>query len=348
MKNDEMDSRLKNALDDLKNTAPRNPQAAQRGKIIFLHEAAEYRQAVSRKANRRQNWVNSTIFPLFQRKERFPMFNSLVAIILAVVVLFGGSGVTVAAAQGSLPDQALYPVKTWSEDTLLSLTGSPQAQLQYALDFSDRRVLEMTRLLAAGKTIPAEVETRLQNELDQVLALAAGMNDAQALQQIQSIMQRAAAQFQAMTTLTSCASGSDGPLLLRAQARLQEQVQLASMGESDMSGFRIQVRQRLQYHGGAGTPMPGSSTPGTGSPMNTTPMPGSGGNGNGNGSGSGMYRSTQCQSTIQPTLTPGESQPSQVPAINQMTSTPVFNCTSTPMMSCTGTPGSGGGSGRMP
>jgi len=129
--------------------------------------------------------------------------NTLIAVVLAVVVLFGGSGVTVAAAQGSLPDQALYPVKTWSEDTLMSLTGSSQTRLQYALNFSDRRVTEMARLLAAGKSIPAGVETRLQNELDMMLELAAGMNDAQAMQQLQMIIQRAETQVQTMTTLMS-------------------------------------------------------------------------------------------------------------------------------------------------
>ena len=125
------------------------------------------------------------------------MFNTLVAVVLAVVVLFGGSGATVAAAQGSLPDQALYPVKTWSEDTLLSLPNSAQTRLQYVLNFSDRRVEEMTRLLAAGQSIPAEVETRLQNELDQVLELVAGMDDTQAMQQLQIILQRANIQFEA-------------------------------------------------------------------------------------------------------------------------------------------------------
>jgi hypothetical protein len=289
--------------------------------------------------------VSSTIFPLFQRKERFPMLNSLIAVVLAVVVLFGGSGATVAAAQGSLPDQVLYPVKTWSEDAVLSLTGSTQTRLQYVLDFSDRRILEMTRLLADGKSIPAEVETRLQNELDLVLELAAGMNDTQALQQLQMIMQRADAQYQTMTMLMSGAPQSDGPLLLRAHVRLQEQLQLAGMGESDMSGFRMQVRQRFQYRGGSGgTPMPGiGNTPGGSGPMNSTSMPGSGGHGNGYGPGMN-----------QPTFASGTNQPAQMPGANQMTATPVFKCTSTPMTNCTGTPmpfrtpGSGGGSGHMP
>ena len=312
MNKDEMDSKLKNAFNDLQNIPPRDPQAAARGRANFLKQAAVLRQPVSRETNRRQNWVNSTIFPLFQRKERFPMLNSLIAVVLAVVVLFGGSGATVAAAQGSLPDQILYPLKTWSEDAVLSLTGSTQTRLQYVLDFSDRRVLEMTRLLADGKTIPAGVETRLQNELDLVLELIAGMNDTQALQQLQMIIQRADAQYQTMTMLMSGAPQSDGPLLLRAHARLQEQLQLGAMGESDMSGFRMQVRQRFQYRGGTGgTPMPGTgNTPGSSGPMNSTSMPGSGGNGNGYGPGMN-----------QPTLSPGTNQPAQMP-VNQMTVTP--------------------------
>lgn len=335
MKKDELDPKLIKAFNDLQNIPPRNPQAAQRGRLIFLHEAAEYRRAVSRKANQRQNWVSRTIFPLFQRKERFPMLNTLVAVVMAVVVLFGGTGVTVAAAQGSLPDQALYPVKTWSEDTLLSLPSSAQTRLQYVLNFSDRRVVEMTRLLAAGQSIPAGVETRLQNELDLVLELVAGMDDTQAVQQLQMILQRTNVQVETVSTLMSGAPGSAEPLLLMVHARLQEQTQLCVLGESDMSGFRMQVRQRTQYRGGSETPMPGIGNPGGGSgPMNSTSMPGQGGNGN--GYGPGMYQSTP------------------IPGTDQLTGTPMLNCTSSPMINCTGTPmsnrtpGSGGGPGHMP
>jgi hypothetical protein len=340
MKKNELESRLENSFDDLRNVPARDPQAAKRGRLVFMHQAAEYRQAVSREAFQRRSRVSSTIFPLFRRKERFPMLNTLIAVVLSVVVLFGGSGATVAAAQGSLPDQVLYPVKTWSEDSILSITSSSQTRLKYALDFSDRRVTEMAALLADGKSIPAGVETRLQAQLDMVLEIVAGMNDTQAIQQLQSIMQRADTQVQTVTMLMSGAPQTAGPLLLRAQTRLHEQVQLAAMGESDMTGFRMQVRQRFQYRGGSGTPIPGSSSPSGGGMMNSTSMPGSGGNGNGgNGYGPGMN---------QPVSTPQTIQPGQMPGMNQLTSTPMAKCTSTPMMKCTGTPGSGGGPGRMP
>ena len=349
---DELDPRLKNALNDLQNVPPRDQQAAQRGRLVFMHQVSEHRQAVSREASRRQNRLSATISSLFRRKDPFPMLNTLIAIILSVVVLFGGSGVTVAAAQGSLPDQALYPIKTWSEDAVLSLTNSSQTRLQYVLNYSDRRVSEITRLLAEGKSIPSGVEARLQNELDMVLELVSGMNDTQAMEQLQLILQRADTQYQAMTSLMSEAPASDAPLLLRAHVRLQEQVQLCAMGESDISGFRMQVRQRFQYRGGSGTPLPGSGQ------MNSTSMPGSGGSGNGNGNGNGngggsgngpgMNRSTPIPGMNQPSLTPGTNQPAQMPGMSQVASTPVAQCTSTPMLRCTGTPGSGGAPGHTP
>jgi hypothetical protein len=302
MKNDELDPKLKNAFNDLQNIPPRSPQPAARGRANFLGQAAVFRQAVSRKADRRHNRWNNIIFPLFQRKERLPVLNTLFAVVLAMTVFFGGTGATVYAAQDSLPDQALYSVKTWSEDAILSLTGSAQMRLNYALDFSDRRVAEMADLLAAGKPIPDGVETRFQNELDLALELAAGLDDPQAIQQMVQIRQRAETQMQTMTMLMSGAPGSAGPILLMAHARLQEQIQLAVMGESDMPGFRIQIQQRPQNQGGSGEPTRGTgSNPQGPGPMSPTDMPAPSATGNGPGMN-------------QPTEMPGQYGPgSQMP-----------------------------------
>ncbi len=327
MKNEGLAPKLKNAFDDLQNIPPRDLPAAARGKANFLEQAAVFRQAVSRKADHRHNRWYDNIFPLFQKKERFPMLNTLFAVVLAVAVLFGGTGGTVYAAQGSLPDQALYPVKTWSEDTLLSLTGSAQTRLNYALDFSDRRVAEMASLMAAGKPIPEEVEIRLQNELDLVLQLVTGMGDPQALQQMVQIRQRAEIQLQTMTALMSGAPDSSGSLLSMAQVRLQEQIQLATMGETDMPGFRMQIQQRFQNQGGAGAPTPGNgNNPQGPGPMSPTDMPGPSGSGTGPG-------------PISPTQMPG-------PGMNQPTGMPAQNGPGFMMPDLTPQPR--GGSGHMP
>jgi hypothetical protein len=327
MKSDELDPKLKNAFNDLQNIPPRAPQAAGHGRANFLKQAAVFRQAVSRKADQRHNSWNKIFFPLFQRKERLPMLNTLIAVVLAMTVFFGGTGATVYAAQGSLPDQAFYPVKTWSEDAILSLTGSAQMRLNYVLDFSDRRVAEMAGLLAAGKPIPDGVETRLQNELDLALELAAGMDDPQGILQMVQIRQRAEAQMQTVTSLMSGVPGSTEPLLLRTHARLQEQIQLATMGETDMPGFRMQHQQRFQNQGSSSEPTPGAGNNPLGpGPMSPTEMPGPSGTGTGPG-------------PINPTSMPG-------PGMNQPTGMPGQNSPGSSMLGLTPQPG--GGFGHMP
>jgi len=344
MNNDGLDPMLKNAFNDLQNIPPRTPQAAARGKENFLKQATVFRQTVSRKSDQRHSSWNNIFFPLFQRKEHSPVLNTLFAVVLAVVVFFGVPGATVFAAQGSLPDQTLYPLKTWSEDVILSLTGSAQTRLNYTLDFSDRRVAEMANLLATGKVIPEKVETRLQRELDLALELAASMDDPQAIQQMVQIRQRAEAQMQTMAILMSGAPGSAEQLLLMAQTRLQEQIQLAAMGESDLPGLRMQIQRRFQNHGGAGeqTPGTGSNPQGPG-PMSPTDMPGP--SASGNGSGSGMN---------QPTGMPGPSGASNTPGsgMNQPTGTPgpssTGNGSDSGMNQPTGMPGQNGPGPQVP
>jgi len=327
MKNDGMDPKLKDAFNDLQNIPPRDPQAAAHGRANFLKQAAVSRQAVSRQADQRHNRWNNIFFPMFVRKERLPVLNTLFAVVLALTVFFGGAGGTVYAAQDSLPNQALYPVKTWSEDAILSLTSSIQMRLNYVLDFSDRRVAEMASLLAAGKSIPEGVETRLQNELDLALELATGMDDPQAIQQLERVRQRAETQYQTITMLISGAPGSAEPLLLKAHARLQEQIQLAAMGETDMPKFRMQVQQHFKNQGGSNEPTPGTGNnpqgPGL---MSPTDMPGP----SGTGTGSGPMNSTNMPGT----------------GMNQPNGTPGQYGSGYPMPDRTPQPG--GGSGRMP
>ncbi len=291
MKKDGLDPKLKNAFNELQNISPRAAQAAARGRANFLEQAAAFRQAIYREIDQRHNRWNNTIFPLFQRKEPLPVLNILFAVVLAMTIFFGGTGATVYAAQDSLPDQALYPVKTWSEDAILSLTGSPQTLLNYLLDFADRRVVEMAGLLSASHSIPERVVTRLQNELDRTLELAAGLDNSQMAQDLEQIRLRAESQLQIMNSLMSGVPESTQPALLQVQARIQEQVQLAAMGQADPQGFRERVQQRQQNQGATGERTPGSGNGPQGpGPQNSTgtPMPTGNSFGPGSGNGSGL------------------------------------------------------------
>jgi hypothetical protein len=302
MKDKEMDPKLRYLLDELQDAPPRDTEAAARGKANFLKQASVMRSSVSRKQENRHNgWIN-TIFPVFPRKEHRVM-NAMIAVIVAVVMFFGGTGTTVYAAQSSLPDQPLYPLKTWSEDTLLSLAGSPQVRLNYDLDFTDRRITEISGLLSAGRPIPEFTMDRLQNELQHALELAAGMDDPHMVQGLEQIRLRAKVQLQRMNALISGSLESAQPVLLQAQLRLQDQDQLCALGLMDPQEFRLQVQQRQRNRDGmqfpTGTPMPigNGYSPGFGKGPQTpveTPLP------TGNGNGPGQF---------QPAGTPGKNGP---------------------------------------
>ena len=142
---DELDPQLKQLLDDLKPVPPRNPQRAARGRARFLAESA---QPVS--ANPFLRLMNQIhVF----RKERFSM-NTILALALVLAALFGGAAGTVYAAQDDLPTEALYPVKTLTEDARLALASDPQARLTLLADLAQTRTQEMVQLAEAGIVPP--------------------------------------------------------------------------------------------------------------------------------------------------------------------------------------------------
>jgi hypothetical protein len=330
MKDKEMDPKLRYLLDELQNVPPRDPAAAIRGRANFLKQASVMRSSVSRRQeNRRNGWIR-TIFPVFPIKEHRVM-NAVLTVVLAVVIFFGGTGTTVYAAQSSLPDQPLYPLKTWSEDTLLSLAGSPQVRLNYALDFSDRRITEISGLLSAGRPIPEMTFDRLQNELQQTLELVAGMDDSHMAQGLEQIRLRVKVQLQRMDVLITGSLESAQPVLLQAQLRLQEQDQLCALGLTDPQGFRLQVQQHQQNRDGLQFPTSTPMSTGTGygpvfgkgqqTPVET-PLP------TGNGNGPGQYQPTgtpekKGPGTQSPTLSPQSGNGSQGTATQSPADTPV-------------------------
>ena len=93
--------------------------------------------------------------------------------------MFGGAGVTAAAAQSSLPNEALYPVKLLIEEVQWGSTQGPEAQIDVQLDHAQQRVREMVQLADRGVAIPADVPTRLQTQLQAALQIAAQLDDQQ-------------------------------------------------------------------------------------------------------------------------------------------------------------------------
>ena len=87
-------------------------------------------------------------FPPAMRRPRMVWVTSLV-IVLALTLGSGGAALT---AQGALPGDPLYPVKTATESVGLALAGSEPAQLDARLWLTERRLQEAEAALAAGRT----------------------------------------------------------------------------------------------------------------------------------------------------------------------------------------------------
>lgn len=66
--------------------------------------------------------------------------------VTALVVLLGGGGVAVAAAQDSAPYESLYPVRIFAETMRTKLTRNPVKKAELVLKFSEERLAEMRTL----------------------------------------------------------------------------------------------------------------------------------------------------------------------------------------------------------
>jgi hypothetical protein len=311
--NKEVDPRLAAKFAALKVQPARDPQKAALGRAAFLAQAQEVANTlpaakslppVSAMENRRHNrWMHALqSFLAGHRKEQSPMFGTLGTVLLIVSLILGGSGITVAAAQSSQPDQGLYPVKIFSEDVRSELTANEQARLRLALEFTNRRSEEMQGMVRAGKMPPDAVAARMQNEIDHALELAAGQPDQQAIKSLEQIRQQIRNHEQSLLHLGSPANPTAEALLNRTSQMLRDRLRLCEDGIQDPDALRERLRERKREGGKpdqtppgnpwtTGTPTPGSGYGpgpgnGDGNPWTTgTPTPGSGyGPGPGDGS----------------------------------------------------------------
>lgn len=289
----EIDPELKRKLDLLKETPSRDAQKERAGRAHFLQEAQSIAPTVTQnKVLRHKKWLqNKILFFGKNGKEHQFMFNLLSVIIIAVSLILGGGGVTVAAAQTSQPDEPLYAVKLWSEDARLDLAPSVESQFQLALEFTDRRAEEIQTMLNSAKTPSEEMQSRYQAQLQQAFQFALQLPDEKAIQALQQISTRMQAQLQVLEQVQNNQSPSAEATLLRTRTMLQERLNWLESGLSDPQQFMNQNKQQAPVQntpgtdGGnpwvEGTPTPGSGYgpgPGTGACETCTPS------GNGQGS----------------------------------------------------------------
>jgi hypothetical protein len=174
-----LDAELKNSLAVLQDIPARDEKRALHGRSQFLTEARTLKQSVTPAAERRPNrWMENIQTRLPFRKEGVPMFTQIISALLILITLAGGAGAgTVYAAQSSMPADALYPVKTWSENARLGLAASPEKDIDLLLEFANRRIEEMLVLAEEGTVVPEPLITRLQTHLELALQLCDQLQD---------------------------------------------------------------------------------------------------------------------------------------------------------------------------
>ncbi len=285
---DELDPKLLEKFLLLRKSPVRNSDKALLGRSNFIQEAQDIKKAVSSPVkSRHKRWMDSfqSIF-VTRRKDRSPMLSTFATISIILALLFGGGGVTVAAAQSSQPDQPLlYEVKLLSEDFRMSLASDPQTQYQIALDFADRRAEEIQTILAAAGIPPESLQFRYQNQVEATIRFAMNLPDSQAIQALEQIQTRLQSQQKALLQVQANGSPAAVAALLQARQMIQERLQWVQNGLTNPTQLRDQLQQRNQdrYHSTQATQLaPGT---GGGNPWTTgTPSPNSGyGPGNGTG-----------------------------------------------------------------
>lgn len=288
--NQEIDPKLMERLRQLKAVPERDPQQMAKGRAQFLHQAQQIAaQGVSQRENYRHNMWKDTIQSIFaiKRKEQSHMFGVMTTLLLILGMVLGGGGVTVAAAQSSLPDQALYPVKVWSENVRASLVTDPEAQFDLALQFASRRTEEIHSMAEAGEAAPEAVMNQLQNQLEFALQVAANQPSDTGDQLLERARDRLRQQDQLMQQLETQANPEAEAALKQVRQMIQERLSWVEDGLADPN--RLQDHLRLKDGTGQATPevtpeetLSGQgSTPATagenGNPWtDETPVPGSG------------------------------------------------------------------------
>lgn len=216
------------------------------------------------------------------------MFGVLSTVLLIVTLALGSTGAAVMAAQSSLPDQPLYPVKTWSESVRSGLTSGEQPRLNLALELANRRAGEMQAMLKAGQVPPQAVITRWQAQLNHALQIAAGRPDEDVPPALQQIRTRLREQEQAFLQLGAPGDPQVRAVLEQVQATLHDRLSLCEQGLEDPDALRQHIRDRDRdgsWDRKAGPTLRPTQSRTAGPRATGTPEPGSG---NGPGPGEGQ------------------------------------------------------------
>ncbi len=230
----------------LQDIPTRDEKVAQNRRANFLEHARQMEEtfhlqgAVSSNRYLRQTWWNQ----IFTRKGTSKM-SFISSMLIALALIFGGTGITVAAAQSAMPDEFLYPVKLASEEIAVDLSANPEAEINTDLALLQRRAEEMNRLTFIQGQFNEDAALRLMARLDETLRDGAALDNEQMLQ----TMDRIQTQLHTMLQVMEQNNLSDEPRQQMLELMSQIQLRIATLQQTqNMEELRIRIHNG-QFNG---------------------------------------------------------------------------------------------------
>lgn len=216
----------------------------------------------------------------FLRQKSFATL-ALTSLLVLVLLISSGAGVA-AAALGTLPGEALYPVKTFTEDMRLALTVSDNNEFNLLIEYVERRYDEVDALQAKGEPIPDSVAERLGEQLGTMLRTAANMDDMEMLHSLTDMHNMLQPMYQGTNGDQDRVQDQfQDKLMAQVQKTIRESWDATELGLNDPLQFRYTYSYTYQYmykHAGENGNMqdPVGTAWGNGPLLDGTPTPAAG------------------------------------------------------------------------
>ena len=233
MNNNEITPKLKKQLESLQEVPDRGLQQSHIGREKFLSRAKTIQA--------RPTHTKKTRSAVPLRRSWVPRLAGILAVAAIALSSIGG---TVYAAQASLPDDLLYPIKTLTEDIQIELETDPEDRLDLHASFAARRLDEIQAQVDAGEEVSEKALARLEKHTEKMLQEAAQVGEKgleNALRQIEQNLQK---QTQVFEKLQNQTPGSEAPGLVNAQEKITERLELVENGINEPQGFREIIKER--------------------------------------------------------------------------------------------------------
>jgi len=233
MNNNEINSKLRNQLNNLQEVPARDLQQSHIGKEKFLSQAKNIQP------RRTPTRTSKTRVGAPLRKSWVPRLATIITVVLFAFTSIGG---TVYAAQSSMPDDLLYPVKTFTEDIQVRLESDPEQRLDLYASFANRRLNEIEAQFLAGEEVSPKALARLEKLSEKMLQQAAQVGEQGLENALRQVQQALELQNQLMTKLQKQTPGPSELGLIQAQEKINSRLRLVENGILEPQGFQEQMR----------------------------------------------------------------------------------------------------------